>query len=76
MHTLFINSNKVKNWDEVGRLALVPELKTLLLVGNPVYGEQSKDENAPMVVKMVPQIEIVDGKMITSAIRKLALEME
>ena len=34
---LFIANNKIKSWDEVAKLAHLPELKSLLLTGNPIY---------------------------------------
>lgn len=40
LHTLYISNNKIKSWEEVGRLSGLPEIKNLLLQGNPVYGEK------------------------------------
>lgn len=68
LHTLYISNNKIKNWEEVGRLAALPEIKNLLLKGNPVYGERSRMEVLPYVVKRVPQIANVDGELITPEI--------
>ena len=45
-------------------------------MGNPIYGDKSREENAPCVVKRVPQVETLDGKMVTPGTRKLALESE
>ena len=50
-------------------------IKTLLLVGNPVYGDKTKDEAAPYVVKKVMQIEYLDNFSVTKAIRKAAEEL-
>jgi len=36
--TLFIANNKIKSLDEIAKLAQLPEIKTVLLVGNPIYG--------------------------------------
>ena len=80
LHTLFIGNNKIKVWDEVSKLAQLPELKTILLAGNPVYtgrGEDNyKEVNAPIVVKRIPQIETVDGKMVSAATRAAAEGMD
>ena len=81
LHTLFIGNNKVKSWDEVSKLAQLPELKTILLVGNPCYTgrderETYKEVNAPIVVKRIPQIETVDGKMVSAATRAAAEGMD
>jgi len=48
-------------------------------VGNPCYGERGdnyKEANAPMVVKRVPQIESVDGKMVSASVRQAAEAMD
>ena len=37
--TLYMSNNKIKSWDEVSKLAQLPELKNILLVGNPIYGD-------------------------------------
>ena len=68
--TLFISNNKIKSWDEVSKLSQLPEIKTVLFLGNPIYGDRSRDDNAPLVVKRIPQIESVDGKMVSMAVRK------
>ena len=48
LHTLFIGNNRVRSWDEVAKLAQLPEIKSLLLIGNPVYGgEVDWEKNAP-----------------------------
>lgn len=74
LHTLFISNNKIKAWDEVTKLSQLPELKTLLLVGNPIYGggEKTREENWPSVYKRVGNLESLDGKMITADVKKLA----
>ncbi len=45
-------------------------------MGNPVYGDKSREENAPYVVKRIPQIDTVDGKMVSPHVRKLAQEID
>ncbi len=74
--TLFISHNRIKPWDEVAKLAQLPELKNLLLVGNPVYGDHTKESIKPHVVKRVPQISVLDGAMITETVRKQAQELD
>ena len=75
LHTLFISNNRIRTWDEVAKLANLPELKTVLLTGNPVYGDMQYEEVAPMVIKRVPQIELIDGRMVSSLIRRMAEEI-
>ena len=56
--TLFIGNNKIKSWDEVSKLAQLPELKFILLTGNPIYGDRAaenyREMNHPIVVKRIP----------------------
>jgi len=54
------------------KLRNFPEIKTVLFVGNPIYGDKSREDNAPYVVKRIPQLETLDGKMISPHVRKLA----
>ena len=67
---------KIKTFEEISKIAQLPEIKNVLFIGNPCYGDKSKEDNAPYVVKRIPQIEMVDGKMISPAVRTLALELE
>ncbi len=76
LSVLYMSNNKIKAWDELGKVAQLPEIKTVLFVGNPIYGEKTKEENAPYVVKRIPQIETVDSKMISPAVRKAASELD
>jgi dynein light chain 1 len=79
LQVLFISNNRVRSWDEVGRLvrptqSQLPELKNLLMLGNPIYEGMSKDEVKPLVVQRVPQLETLDGLIITNAVRHAAEE--
>lgn len=73
---LFLSNNKIKAMDELGKVAQLPEIKTVLFMNNPFYGEKSKEEMAPLVVKRIPQIETLDGKLITPAVRKAASDLD
>ena len=76
LHTLFLSNNKVAKWDEVAKLSQLPELKNVLLLGNPLYGDKEKAEMKPQVIKRIPQIKYVDGVMIDDEDRKAAEELE
>lgn len=39
LRVLFLSNNRVRDWAEVERLASLPGLEDLLLVGNPLYNE-------------------------------------
>ena len=73
---LFISHNRLKSWDEIAKLAVLGELKSILLIGNPIYGDRNPEDAHPMLIKRVPQLEQCDGKMISSYVRKVAEEME
>ena len=45
LRVLFVSNNKVKDWAEVERLASLPALEELLLVGNPLHTD-FKDRGA------------------------------
>ena len=69
LHTFFCSNNRIKSWDEVAKLAQLQEIKSVLFVGNPIYGDRSKEENAPYVVKRIPQIETTDSILVSSKTR-------
>ena len=54
LHTLFISNNKIKVWDEVAKLAQLPELKNALMMHNPFYSDGPWEEVAPLIIKRVP----------------------
>ena len=72
----YASHNRIKSWDEVAKLAVLSELKSVLLIGNSIYGDRDPMDNHPTLVKRVPQLEQCDGKMVSSYIRKVAEEME
>lgn len=45
LKVLYCSNNKVASWAEIDRLASLPTLEDLLLVGNPLYNDY-KDNNA------------------------------
>ena len=70
LHTLLISNNKIKSWDELAKLQTLQNIKTILLVNNPIYNAfGNREEAIPKVVKKIPQIETVDAKLVTAAIR-------
>ena len=73
--TLYISHNKIKNWDEVSKLSQLLSLKDLLLSDNPIYGED-KEAAKPKVIKRVPTLEILDGRVVTEEVRSKAKELQ
>ena len=76
LHTLLIANNKIKNWDEVAKLSANTELKIVMLVGNPIYTATQRADNWPMVVRRAPQIESIDGVMVSAQTRNAAENLQ
>ena len=75
LHTLFLSNNKIAKWEEIAKLDQLNELRTVLFIGNPVYGED-KSVNKLWVVKKIPHIHNVDGTLVTDDDRKDAENIE
>ena len=71
LETLYIAQNKIRLWDEVSRLAQLPAIRNLLLVGNPVYEDQLIDLRV-QVVRRCPQLEVLDTHLISEQTRREA----
>ena len=68
--TLYISNNKISSWDEVAKLAALPNLRDILLVGNPIYDQYDtapdpEAERRIRVLGCIPQLEKIDGKLVT-----------
>ena len=74
--TLYISHNQIKTLDEVAKLSQLPSLKDLLIAENPIYKDKDKDTMKPLVLKRVPALEILDGKVVTEAVRAAARETQ
>ena len=72
--TLYISNNNIKSWAELDKLSSLPALKDILLVGNPIYGDFEKREDARVeVLKHLPQLSKIDGQMVKPSEREAAL---
>ena len=74
--TLYVSNNRIKNWEEVAKCSQLADLTTVLFIGNPIYTLPTKQENWPMVVRKIPNIQTVDGAMVTAALRAEAEALE
>lgn len=74
--TFYISNNKIKNWEEVAKCSQLADLQSVLFIGNPIYTLPTKQENWPMVVRKIPNIQTVDGQMVTAALRAEAEALE
>eukprot|EP00919_Chromeraceae_sp_WS-2016_P070366 GHVR01166832.1.p1 GENE.GHVR01166832.1~~GHVR01166832.1.p1 ORF type:complete len:190 (-),score=40.28 GHVR01166832.1:531-1100(-) len=72
LQVLFIGNNKIKNWEELEKLTSLPALENTLFLGNPIYEGFSKQDAKPRVVKRLPNIQTLDGEMVSDLIRDLA----
>ena len=62
--------------DEVTKLSQLPSLKDLLISDNPFYGDKDRDSMKPFIIKRIPGLEILDGAVVTEAIKELAQEVQ
>jgi dynein light chain 1 len=70
--TLYISNNSIKAWNELDKLASLPNLKDVLFVGNPIYDEFPKDQVRIEVIKRLPNLVKLDGDMVKPGERELA----
>lgn len=71
--TLYVSNNIIKNWAELDKLADLPNLKEVLLIGNPIYDEFTKELARVEVLKHLPNLTKLDGDMIKPSEREMAL---
>ena len=71
--TLYVSNNIIKHWAELDKLADLPNLKEVLLVGNPIYDEFTKELARVEVLKHLPNLTKLDGDMIKPSEREMAL---
>jgi len=75
LSSLYISNNNIKSWAELDKLASLPSLKDILLIGNPIYLEMpSREEARVEVLRHLPNITKIDGQMVKPSERELALE--
>ena len=77
--TFFLGNNRVRSWDELNKVAMLPEIKNVLFQGNIIWsslGKDDKDNFIPMVVKRIPQADTIDGKQVLQEHRDAAEAMD
>jgi len=70
--TLYLSNNSIKLWSELDKLAGLPNLRDILLVGNPIYDDLPKEQSRIEVLKRLPNLAKIDGDMVKPAERELA----
>lgn len=53
--------------------SMLPNLRDVLFVGNPIYDEVPKDQARIEVLKKLPNVAKIDGDMVKPAEREAAL---
>ena len=51
---------------------MLPKLRDVLFVGNPIYDEMSKDQARIEVLRHIPQVAKIDGDMVKPTEREIA----
>ena len=76
LQVLYMSNNRISEWTELDKLAALPMLRELLLLGNPLC--ESQPDRAlyrAHVIKRVPQIQKLDNEMIAPAERDAAARL-
>eukprot|EP00518_Triparma_eleuthera_P005773 CAMPEP_0182463658 /NCGR_PEP_ID=MMETSP1319-20130603/7820_1 /TAXON_ID=172717 /ORGANISM="Bolidomonas pacifica, Strain RCC208" /LENGTH=191 /DNA_ID=CAMNT_0024663229 /DNA_START=35 /DNA_END=610 /DNA_ORIENTATION=+ len=74
LQSLFISNNNIKSWAELDKLAGLPNLKDILLKGNPIYKDYDNIEDARVeVLRHLPNLMKIDGQMVKPAEKEAAL---
>lgn len=73
---LYIGHNKIKNLDEVAKLSQLPSLRDLLVANNPFYGDKSREDMKPSIIKRLPDLKILDGQVVSEAVKEMAQEVQ
>ena len=75
LHTFYISNNKISNWSELEKVATLEKIINVVFTGNPIYGDESNRQNWPKVCKMIPQIENIDGNIVTEEVKREARDV-
>ena len=73
LQVLYAGQNRIADWAEVDKLAALPLLRDIVLVGNSI--ETSSPDNATyraMIIKRVPQVQKIDNIMVSPIEREKA----
>lgn len=76
LRILYISNNNIKQFDELNKLRDLPSLEEILLVGNPIYEDLTKEERRREVVKRLPKLKKLDAVIVSETEREAALSGE
>merc|ERR1711988_1263722 len=74
--TLYMSNNNLKSFSELAKLGSLPNLRDVLFVGNPMYEGMDKDAARIEVLKQLPNLQKIDGSMVTPSERDKASGVE
>lgn len=75
LRVLYLSNNRIREWTEVDRLAGIPNLEDLLLIGNPICGGDAQAYRLN-VLQRLPRLKKLDGYLVTDDERKQRLPGE
>eukprot|EP01029_Cantina_marsupialis_P015696 TRINITY_DN34517_c1_g1_i1.p1 TRINITY_DN34517_c1_g1~~TRINITY_DN34517_c1_g1_i1.p1 ORF type:complete len:188 (-),score=56.35 TRINITY_DN34517_c1_g1_i1:165-728(-) len=72
LRVLYMSNNLIRDWSELSKLAALPNLRDVLFVGNPIYEGMDPEDAMIEVIKKLPQVTKVDGKLVTPTMKEKA----
>jgi dynein light chain 1 len=72
LRVLYASNNKIKDWTEVDRLSGLEHLEDLLLTGNPICGDGDDAGYRAGVLRRLPQLIKLDGRLVSEEERQEA----
>lgn len=72
LSVLYMSNNLIKSWAELDKLTALPNLKDLLLIGNPIYDDIPREQARIEVLKRLPDLVKIDGDMVKPNEREMA----
>lgn len=72
LRVLYLSNNALREWAEVERLAELPALRELLLVGNPLYEGAERAASRAAVLRRLRGLAKLDNELVLEAEREAA----
>mmetsp|Transcript_8469 Transcript_8469/g.16147 ORF Transcript_8469/g.16147 Transcript_8469/m.16147 type:complete len:82 (+) Transcript_8469:952-1197(+) len=73
LQVLYMSNNSIKTFDELYKLKDLPKLNEILLIGNPIYDDQTVEERRAQVIKRLPNLKKLDAVIVSEVEREAAL---
>lgn len=72
LRVIYMSNNNIKQFSEIEKLAGLPALEEILLLGNPIYDDPSIDGRKE-VIKRLPKLKKLDGSVVSETEKQEAL---